>query len=101
MAFRVEVSFQHRAWDRWSRLRRVAWALAIGGVAGVIWASASDVPHAGAFLCLTVGASVLGVGNALAHTVGFRQQGDLLVMTRVHPQAVAAIRRAMTAPPQP
>ncbi|MBM7519735.1 hypothetical protein [Nocardioides nitrophenolicus] len=95
--YRVEVAFQHAAWDRWNRLRRLAWALGTGGLVAAFWASTSGVPHGLAFLALTAGGFVLGLGNALVHTVGFRQQDDLLVMTRVHPDAVAAIRAARIA----
>ncbi|GAA3653949.1 hypothetical protein GCM10022237_12390 [Nocardioides ginsengisoli] len=40
---------------------------------------------------------MVGVGNNLRHTVGFVQRGDLLPLTRVHPDAVTAIRAAQTA----
>lgn len=99
--YRVEVPFLHHAWDRWNRIRRVAWALGVGGVVASFWASASGVPNGAALLALTAGGLVLGVGNALLHTVGFRQYDGLLVMTRVHPDAVAAIRVAMQVPSQP
>jgi hypothetical protein len=92
--YRVEVPFVHRQWDRWNRLRLAAWAIALSGVIMTCGAALADVPHAGSFLCLTAGGVVLGVGNGLANTVGFVQRGDLLLMTRVHPDAVAAIRAA-------
>lgn len=99
--YRVEVPFQHRAWDRWNRIRRLARVLGVGGVVVSFWASASGAPHGAAFLALTAGALVLGIGNGLVHTVGFRQQDDLLVTTRVHPDAIAAIMAAVKVPSQP
>ena len=99
--YRVEVPFQHRAWDRWNRIRWVAWGVGTGSVVAAYGASAAGVPHSGAPLCLTLGALLLGVGNGLVHTVGFRQRHDLLVMTRVHPDAIAAIMAAVTVPSQP
>jgi hypothetical protein len=90
--FRVEVAFLHEAYDRWNRIRRIAWIIGSLGVMLACWTSVADIPHAAAFLSLTAGGLVLGVGNALLNTVGFVQRGDLLMMTRVHPDAVAAIR---------
>ncbi|WP_418063470.1 hypothetical protein [Pimelobacter simplex] len=95
--YRVEVPFVHRHWDRWRSIRRAALLLGLVGVILACWASVAGVPHSAAFLGLTVGAVVLGVGNSLVNTVGVTQRGDLLLLTRVDPDAVVAIRAGMTA----
>lgn len=95
--YRVEVPFLHRHWDRWQRIRRIACVVGLLGVILACWASVAGVPHSAAFLGVTAGGVALGVGNSLVNTVGVTQRGDLLLLTRVHPDAVAAIRAGMTA----
>ncbi|XBB69692.1 hypothetical protein ABFU82_10395 [Nocardioides sp. WV_118_6] len=94
--YRVEVPFLHRHWDRWRRIRRTAVLVALIGVILACWASVAGIPHSAAFLSLTVGGIALGIGNSLLNTVGLTQRGDLLLLTRVHPDAVVAIRAGLS-----
>lgn len=93
--FRAEVPFLHARHDLWRRGYRVAWALGLAGVGGAIAGSFAGIEYAGMCLWATLAAVLFGIGNGLLTTVGFTQgHGGELVMTRVHPDAAAAIRRA-------
>lgn len=70
-------------------------AIGLLGLIAACWASVAGIPRSVAFLSLTVGGVVLGVGNSLLNTVGVHQRGDLLLLTRAHPDAVAAIRAGL------
>ena len=90
--YRVELPFRHDLYDRWRRVRRVAWLLGVLGGVLTLWAMNADVDRAAMFLAISVAGLTLGVTNALVHNVGVSQVGDNgLVLTRVHPVAAAAI----------
>jgi hypothetical protein len=85
------VPFLYQRHALWRRGFLAAWLMSTAGVIGACWAALAGVDHAEAILLLTLAGVVFGVGNGLLTTVGFRQQGGVLVMTRVHPAAAAAI----------
>jgi hypothetical protein len=90
--YRVEVPFRHELYDRWRRINRAAWLLGLLGAGLTLWATVAGGDRAGMFLAIAVGGLALGLGNALLHNVGVRQQdASELVLTRVHPDAAAAI----------
>ena len=89
--YRISVPFRHDAYNRWRRVRSLAWILGGAGIVLTVGSLRAGVSDGGAFLCLSAGALVLGVANGLLGTIGVRQHGDRLVVTRVHRDAAVAI----------
>jgi hypothetical protein len=93
--FRVVTPFVHQRHEQYRRGFLSSAVMATFGLGGVIWSVSTGSDHAGAFLLLVLGGIVLGAINSWITMVGFHQDADgLLVMTRVHPVAAAAIREA-------
>lgn len=92
--FRAEVPFLHRRYELYRRGFLVAFGLAVFGVVAAILGAVLGADHAEAWLLVTLTGVLFGVGNGLLTTVGFHERDGLIVMTRVHPAAVAAIRAA-------
>jgi hypothetical protein len=93
--YRMQVPFSHAIHARWRRWSRVAWVVGVGGLGATIWAAAAGVQVEWMLLCVGVAALGMGLGNASMNNVGVRENRDNeLVLTRVHPTAAAAIKRA-------
>jgi hypothetical protein len=93
--YRVAVPFSHEIHDRWRRLNRASWLVGVGGAGGTIWATSAGALHAWMLLGVSVVGLAIGLVNWAFNNVGVRiNRDDELVLTRVHPTAVAAIRGA-------
>jgi len=93
--YRMQVPFSHAIHARWRRWSRVAWVVGVGGLGATIGAAAAGVQVEWMLLCVGVAALGMGLGNASMNNVGVRENRDNeLVLTRVHPTAAAAIKRA-------
>jgi hypothetical protein len=93
--YRLAVPFSHKIHGRWRWLNRTSWLVGVGGAGGTIWAVSAGVSHAWMLLGVSVVGFAAGIANGTFNNVGVRiNRDDELVLTRVHPAAVAAIRRA-------
>lgn len=91
----VDLPFDHAAHDRWSRGRRLAWAIGLAGAAAIVVAASrgdsSILTLAG--VALAVVGLVVGVVNSTEGNVGVGLTRDNeLVLTRVHREFVASFR---------
>lgn len=93
--YRLAVPVSHEIHGRWRRLNRTSWLVGVGGAGGTIWATSAGASHSWMLLGVSVVGLAIGLANGCVHNVGLRlNRDDELVLTRVHPTAVAAIRRA-------
>lgn len=101
--YRVTVPFMPDLHARWRANRNLAWVAGIAGSVAIVAASTIGSQYAGVLVGVAValigGSAVLGTSNSTINNVGVRMSRDHdLVLTRVHPAFVAAVRTASVEP---